>query len=153
MRYTEQMRLSDFDESLNPKPDTRPRTRVPTGRLWERVVTDGEWGVCKFDDTVLFVQIINGRPYAYGHEAICKWCGDPLEIRGEQVFCSGHCGRYQGKFSRDLNAFLHWNGAESRTVRHELAQIEGLVLEPRDLEPIVYHTPTPFYVEYEEDEQ
>ncbi len=150
MRHTVQMRLSDFDDEMNPI-ERCDSTAIPTGKIWKKTITEGEWVVCKFDDTVFFAQIINGRIHVYGHEAVCKWCGDPLAIRDKSVFCSGHCGRYQGKVSRDLNKYLHWDGATSFTLRHEIARIEGLVLEPRDLEPLVSTPPIPFYEEFEED--
>jgi hypothetical protein len=147
------MKLSDFTEpkeeipSPIPSPEivtspistTEPPPPRPKGKMWYKATsTDEQWGVCNFDGTVLLVRIDKDRIYAHGEKAVCKWCGDALEIRDDKVFCSGACKRYQGEFSDDLNSFLHWEGVKSYTLRKMVAKIEGLKLEPRDLEPISY---------------
>jgi hypothetical protein len=151
MRRTEQTKLSDFLESkddsppVSPPPEkmtiistTEPPPR-PKGRMWYKTINpDEKWGVCNFDGTILLVQFDNSKMYVHGEEAVCKWCGDVLEIRDERVFCAGKCKRYQGEFSDNLNSFLHWEGVKSYTLRKLVAEIEGLELESRDLEPISY---------------
>ena len=161
MRYdTAQTKLEDFDESDGKKrntqlgvPLTGKRTRAKV-QLWQRIMQEGEeWGVCNLDGTVLFVRLIDGRIHAHGMEAVCRWCGDELVIREDKVFCSGRCGRYQGQFSLDSNAYLLWEGAKSYTLRKEIAQVERLRLEPRDLEPIQYAPNWSVFDEYDEDQQ
>ncbi|MBN2230775.1 MAG: hypothetical protein JW779_14395 [Candidatus Thorarchaeota archaeon] len=152
-----QTRLADFNESPlekpaseGPCPSSTPVKRHPA-KLWRKTIRTGEvWGVFDVDDTVLFVQIIDGRIHAHGREAICKYCGSPLDIRGTQVFCSGTCGSFQGNFSYDVNHYLHWNGAKSLTVRKEIASEEGLKLEERDLESINYAPQWSSLYDYEE---
>jgi hypothetical protein len=155
----EQTRLSDFDEIESSEEEKRsnPRRRDISSRqkepLWLKMVNRGdEWGVCRFDDTVFLTKIIDERLHAYGLELTCKWCGDVLEIRDEKVFCGGICGRYQGEFSRDLNAYLWWEGAKSYTLRHGIAEAEGLELEPRNLEEMSYAPKWSVLSEYDEDE-
>ncbi len=153
MRRTEQTKLSDFTESKEETPATRSSTETPTyllstidpppprpkGKMWYKTTnTDEQWGVCNFDGTVLLVRIEDGQMYVHGEKAVCKWCGDALEIREDKVFCSGACKRYQGEFSSDPNSFLHWEGVKSYTLRKMVAEVEDLELEPRDLEPIAY---------------
>ncbi|MDF1540887.1 MAG: hypothetical protein P1Q69_18465 [Candidatus Thorarchaeota archaeon] len=146
MTRTVQTRLVDFEDADSPSkkvnlskpqrlvPDKRPPTKV-----WRKTINDGEvWGVFDVDDTVLFVQILDGRVHAHGREAVCKYCGGILDIRGSQIFCGGECGVYQGNFSYDLNAYLKWDGAKSLTLRKAVAEEEGFSLEERDYEPIHY---------------
>jgi len=146
-RNTVQTRLTDFIEPTEGKKVNPPRERkthpvAPKehATLWEKQVHGprNNWGVCNFDGTVVFAQIVRGRMHVHGREASCRWCEGPLEIRGDKVFCVGTCQRYQGEFSRDLDAYLRWEGAKSYTLRKEVADTEGLNLEPRDLEPISY---------------
>jgi hypothetical protein len=99
---------------------------------------------------LLLVRLIKGRIHAYGIEAVCKYCGDVLEIREDKIFCGGRCGTYQGEFSRDLDDFLRWEGVKSYTIRKKVAEVEGLNLEPRDLEPIPYAPNWSVLEEYEE---
>ena len=155
--HTVQTRLEDFDES--PKKEHPRQSMISTierspkrpVHLWRKTMPDGEvWGVFEGDDTVLFVQIKNGRIHAHGREAVCKYCGGKLEIRGSQIFCGGKCGVFQGNFSYDLNSYLHWDGAKSLTLRKEIAKEEGLVLEERDLESIHYAPDWSRLYEYEE---
>ncbi|MHA1615526.1 MAG: hypothetical protein ACTSYJ_11835 [Candidatus Thorarchaeota archaeon] len=154
MRRTEQTRLSEFTKSEETPPSTRspheettcsittiePALPMPKGQMWYKTIhADEEWGVCNFDGTVLLVRIVDDRIHAHGEEAVCKWCSGVLEIREEtKVFCNGACKRYQGEFSQDLNAFLHWEGVKSYTLRKMVAKVEGLELESRDLKPISY---------------
>ncbi|TFH05573.1 MAG: hypothetical protein E4H14_12485 [Candidatus Thorarchaeota archaeon] len=153
MKRTEQTKLSDFTESKEESPPSTPSPERPTttlsmteplpprpkGQMWYKTTNaDEQWGVCNFDGTVLLVQIINDRLHVHGEEAVCKWCGDTLEIRDDKVFCTGACRRYQGEFSTDPNSFLHWEGVKSYTLRKMVAEVEDLELEPRDLEPISY---------------
>jgi len=157
---TKQTKLGDFDQSDHNKSHTQPvappaemRTRAKA-QLWQRTRQEGEeWGVCNLDGTVIFVRLIDGRIQAHGMEAVCRWCGDELVIREDKVFCSGRCGRYQGQFSKDPNAYLWWEGAKSYTLRKEIAQVEGLQLEPRDLEPIHYAPNWSVFDEYDEEQQ
>jgi hypothetical protein len=163
MRRTVQTKLSDFDdaEESSKSKNTRdvpeaskpgPQSDSPRTALWNRTISsDEEWGVCNFDDTVLFTQIIDGRLHAHGLEIKCKWCGGDLEVRQDKVFCSGTCHRYQGEFSQDLNAYLWWEGAKSYTLRREVADAEGLELEPRDLEEMSYAPNWSVLSEYDED--
>jgi len=156
-----QSRLSDFDEveeeprkpSLNDSPKPSVRKPKPERKLWRKTTSeDEEWGVISFDDTVLFVQLIDGRMHAHGMEAVCKWCESVLEIREEaKVFCGGTCGRYQGEFSRDLNDYLRWEGVKSYTLRKIVSEVEALELEARDLEPISYAPHWSILYEYEDD--
>ena len=158
-----QSRLSDFGEveEENPKPtpsvSSKPRVKKPkpVRKLWKKTTSnDEDWGVVNLDDTVLLVQLINGRMHAHGMEAVCKWCEDPLEIREEtKVFCSGRCGRYQGEFSRDLNDYLRWEGIKSYTLRKIVAEVEALELEARDLEPISYAPNWSILYEYEDESE
>lgn len=156
MRRTEQTKLSEFEKSHEgansgnsqsqevrlaaaSHPVTKSEFPRPKGQMWQKTPkTNENWGVCNFDGTVLFVQLINGRIHAHGEEAICKWCGGALEIREDKLFCSGQCRRYQGDFSRDLNDFLRWDGVKSFTLRKIVAEIENLNLESRDRQPISY---------------
>lgn len=153
MKRIEQTKLSDFTESDEVFPSTNsppeeatytlstidPPPPHPKGKMWYKTTSAGEhWGVCNFDGTVLLVQLINGRMYAHGEEAVCKWCGDTLEIHDDKVFCTGACKRYQGEFSSNLSSFLHWEGVKSYTLRKMVAEVEDFELEPRDLEPISY---------------
>ncbi|MHA1937472.1 MAG: hypothetical protein ACXABV_10395 [Candidatus Thorarchaeota archaeon] len=155
MRRTVQTRLTDFDESTKDKKkkqDASDRLRLPTGELWEKTVSKRkEWGVCNFDGTVLLVRLVGGRIHAHGREAVCKWCEGALVIRDEKVFCEGPCEKYQGEFSRDLSAYLWWEGAKSYTLRKRVAEIEDLELQQRDIEPITYAPHWSVLEEYEED--
>ncbi|MFW9907656.1 MAG: hypothetical protein ACFFEF_03700 [Candidatus Thorarchaeota archaeon] len=159
MKKTVQTRLTDFenaspsDKKVNhSKPPKIKSDRRPPAKLWRKVIHGGEvWGVFEGDDTVLFVQIIDGRIYAHGRDAICKYCGGVLEIRGEQIFCGGPCGVFQGNFSFDLNAYLRWDGAKSFTVRKAIANTEGLQLEERDHEPIYYSPQWSVLYDFEEE--
>ena len=153
-----QSRLSDFSEvkEETPKPkSSKPRVKKQKTerKLWKKTTSkDEEWGVVNLDDTVLFVQLIDGRMHAHGMEAVCKWCESPLEIREEtKVFCGGKCGRYQGEFSRDLNDYLRWEGVKSYTLRKIVAEVEALELEARDLEPITYAPNWSILYEYEDE--
>lgn len=120
-------------------PEKRLRNRADTGQIWKKTITERpKWGVCDLDGTVIFVQLVDGRVFTHGFEAVCRWCGGPLELREDKVFCAGVCGHYQGSFSPDLDDFLRWNGVLSFTLRREVARVEGLHLEARDLEPISY---------------
>jgi len=158
-----QTRLSEFEDakektvnsssnatSTSPKP--LAKKQKPVRKLWKKTTRkDEEWGVCDFDDTVLLVQLIDGRIHAHGIEAVCKWCKGVLEIREEtKVFCSGRCGRYQGEFSRDLDDFLRWEGVKSYTLRKIVAEVEALDLEARDFEPISYAPHWSVLYEYED---
>jgi hypothetical protein len=67
------------------------------------------------------------------------------------VFCAGTCEKYQGEFSRDLSAYLWWEGAKSYTLRKRVAEVEELELQQRDLEPITYAPHWSVLEEYEED--
>jgi hypothetical protein len=155
MKHTVQTRLTEFDESAEketPRPAPIRRPSRQRGQLWDKVTNDDEdWGVVHFEDTVFFVNLVDGRLHAHGMEIFCKWCGGVLEIREDKVFCVGQCKRYQGKFSWDLNAYLHWEGAKSYTLRKQVAKAEKLVLEPRDLEPIAYAPNWSVFEEYEEE--
>jgi len=142
MRQTVQTRLTDFDESSGKK-------KSKTKKIQQR----NDWGVCNFDGTILFVRLIKGRIHAHDREAVCKWCGGMLEIRKDKVFCGGTCGRYQGEFSKDLSAYLWWEGAKSYTLRKRLAEIETLELQQRDLESMTYAPPWSVLEEYEEEEE
>ncbi len=139
-----QTRLTDFESPSEKKViDGSVSSSVLPKRepahLWRKVIDDGEvWGVFEVDDTVLFVRIIDGRIHAHGREVLCKYCRGALEIRGNQVFCRGACGVFQGNFSYDLNDYLRWDGAKSITLRKVIAEEEGLSLEKRDLEAIQY---------------
>jgi len=168
MKRTVQMRLSDFDE---PKTDaassssqsrnaertesctsTAPDQKRSKSQLWRKTVKeDEEWGVCNLDDTVVLVRLNNNRIHVYGEEVVCKWCGGILEIRDDKIFCTGACKRYQGDFSRDLNAFLWWEGVKSYTLRKTVAETEHLELEPRDREPISYVPNWSVLYEYEDE--
>ncbi len=165
MRRIEQTKLSDFKESEEetspsslstektvPLSMTEPPPPRPKGKMWYKT-TDSEekWGVCNFDGTILLVQIISDRLYAHGEEAVCKWCGGVLEVREDKVFCNGACKRYQGEFSSNLNAFLWWEGAKSYTLRKLVAEVEGLELESRDLEPNSYAPNWSILYEYADD--
>jgi hypothetical protein len=153
-RRTVQTRLPDFDESEDDAVDsTKARKTVePIGDLWlKRMKRGEEWGVVGLDDTVLLVQMIDGRIHAYGKEAVCKWCGSVLVIRDDKIFCGGTCRRYQGKFSNDPQTFLTWDGAKSFTLRRRVAEIEGLDLEERDLAPMVYASEWSVLDEYEDE--
>jgi hypothetical protein len=156
-----QSRLSDFSEvkeetskpssTKSSKPSVkRPK---PERKLWKKTTSkDEEWGVCNFDDTIFFVQLVNGRMHAHGMEAVCKWCKGVLEIREEtKVFCGARCGRYQGEFSRDLSDYLRWEGVKSYTLRKIVAEVEALELEARDHEPISYAPNWSILYEYEDD--
>ena len=155
MRRTVQTRLADFDESTKDKKkkqDSSDNLRLPTGELWEKTVSKRkDWGVCNFDGTVLLVRVVEGRIHAHGREAVCKWCEGILVIREDKVFCEGPCEKYQGEFSRDLSAYLWWEGAKSYTLRKRVAEIEELELQQRDLEPITYAPHWSVFEEYEED--
>ncbi|MHA1928596.1 MAG: hypothetical protein ACTSV2_08475 [Candidatus Thorarchaeota archaeon] len=165
-----QTKLTDFDDSksqkglmektpisygkkVNPSNPTIERKRKrPNAALWRKITSDGEaWGVCDFDDTVLFSQIINSRIFIHGIEAFCKYCGGVLEIQENKVFCSGDCKVYQGRFSYDMNTYLHWEGAKSITLRKVIAGFERLELEERDLESIAYAPEWSSFDEYEEE--
>lgn len=160
MRRTVQTRLSDFDDTEEAsRSDTKPRApEVSKAKplrqrdpLWSKLDrASDKWGVCNFDDTVLFVQLVRGCLHAYGQELSCKWCSGPLRIEEDKVFCAGACKRYQGEFSRDLNAYLRWEGVKSYTLRREVAEAEGLDLEPRDLEEISYAPNWSVLYEYDE---
>ncbi len=167
MKKSFQTRLADFDEE-NPeteglvvisngflsKPPRFPSEKRPPPKLWRKILNEGEiWGVFEVDDTVLFVQIIDGRVHAHGREAVCKYCGGTLVIRGSQIFCGGECGVYQGNFSYDLNAYLKWDGAKSLTLRKAVAEEEGFLLEERDHEPIHYAPPWSVFQEFEDFEE
>ncbi|MCK5238177.1 MAG: hypothetical protein KAR33_01445 [Candidatus Thorarchaeota archaeon] len=157
--HTVQTRLTDFEErdssgkKVNPSnPPKYRRDKRPPAKLWRNIIKDGEvWGVFEGDDTVLFVQILDGKIYAHGREAVCKYCSGTLEIRGSQIFCAGECGVYQGNFSYDLNAYLKWDGAKSLTLRKAIAKEEGLSLEERDHEPIHYTPQWSVLYEFEEE--
>ncbi|MFX1482413.1 MAG: hypothetical protein ACFFCP_04405 [Promethearchaeota archaeon] len=162
MTRSSQTKLSDFgevEEESHHSSHTvmtefgKPKERKPERKLWRKTTKkDEEWGVCNFDETVFFVQVIDGKLHAHGMEAVCKWCGGVLEIReATKVFCGGVCGRYQGEFSRDLNAFLHWEGAKSYTLRKIVAEVEALELEARDLQPIQYAPNWSVLFEYEDE--
>ncbi len=152
MRRTEQTKLSDFTEvkeetSPTEKSNHEPSSVLtlealpprPKGQMWYKTTSaDEDWGVCNFDGTVLLVRIVDDRIHAHGEEAVCKWCSGILVIDDDKVFCNGVCKRYQGEFSKDLNVFLHWEGAKSYTLRKMVADVEGLDLESRDLKPISY---------------
>lgn len=156
-----QSRLSDFGEveEATPKPSLIVSTKLPVKRpkperkLWQKTTNkDEEWGVCNLDETVLLVQLVNGRIHAHGREAVCKWCDGVLEIREEvKVFCSGKCGRYQGEYSRDLDDYLRWEGVKSYTLRKIVAEVEALELEARDLAPIQYAPNWSVLFEYEDE--
>ena len=153
-----QSRLSDFgevkEETPKPKASKPPvKKPKPERKLWKKTTSsDEDWGVISYDDTVLFVQLIDGRMHAHGMEAICKWCESVLEIREEsKVFCGGICGRYQGEFSRDLNDYLRWEGVKSYTLRKIVSEVEALELEARDLEPISYAPHWSILYEYEDE--
>lgn len=160
-----QSRLSDFgeveEETPTPSPtvSSKPKPSVkrskPERKLWKKTTSnDEEWGIVNLDDTVLFVQLIDGRMHAHGMEAVCKWCEGPLEVReGSKVFCGGRCGRYQGEFSHDLNDYLRWEGVKSYTLRKIVAEVEALELEARDLEPISYAPHWSILYEYEDDSE
>ena len=152
-RRTVQTRLSDFDESEDCAARSESKKTVePTGDLWQKKMKSGEdWGVVSFDDTVLLVQMIDGKIHAYGKEAVCKWCGSVLVIRDDKVFCGGTCKRYQGKFSNEPQTFLTWDGAKSFTLRRRIAEIEGMDLEERDLTPMVYASEWSVLDEYEDE--
>jgi len=167
MKRTVQSRLSDFEvtkkepEKENPMPKeipspistSEPVPPRPKGQMWYKTINANEdWGVCNFDGTVLLVRIIDDRIHAHGEEAVCKWCSGVLEIREEtKVFCNGACKRYQGEFAEDLNAFLRWEGMKSYTLRKIVAEVEGLELESRDLEPISYAPNWSILYEYADD--
>jgi hypothetical protein len=167
MRRTEQTKLSDFSESheettsartplteIHSAPSSSPEPRPPRPRreMWQKTIdADQEWGVCNLGDTVILVRLINHHIYAYGEEAVCKWCGGVLEVRDDKIFCIGACKRYQGEFSRNLNAFLWWEGVKSYTLRKIVADIEHLELESRDLEPIDYVPDWSVLYEYEDE--
>jgi hypothetical protein len=166
MRQTEQTKLSDFSEPHNeaasatspptdtssaPSSNPEPVIPRPKRELWQKTISaDEEWGVCELNDTVILVRLINSRMYAYGEEAVCKWCGGVLEVRDDKIFCTGVCKRYQGEFSRDLNSFLEWDGVKSYTLRKAVAKTENLELESRDLEPIDYAPDWSILYEYED---
>jgi len=164
-KRTVQTRLSDFGEQENtpvkPSPDSQvkepsipPKKSRPRRELWKKMIENkDEWGVCNFDGTVLFVELKNSRIHAHGMESFCRWCGGVLEIQQEKVFCGGTCKRYQGEFSKDLNAYLRWDGAKSYTLRKEVAEKEGLALEERDLADIPYASNWSALDEYEEEEE
>ena len=143
------------DKKVNPSnPTIKKRIKRPNAALWRKITHEGEvWGVCEFDDTVLFSQIINGRIFIHGLEAFCKYCGGVLEIQENKVFCSGSCKVYQGRFSYDMNTYLRWDGAKSITLRKVIAEIEGLELEDRDLESIAYAPEWSSFDEYEEENE
>jgi len=168
MKRTAQTKLSDFTEPAEDTPADSPLHATkpadilaPTTEsslkhqsrpLWNKTIAqDEEWGVCDLSDTVILVRLIDGRIHAHGQEAVCKWCGGVLEIRDDKIFCAGQCKRYQGEFSRDLNAFLKWEGVKSYTLRKIVAEIEHLELESRDREPIDYAPNWSVLYEYEDD--
>ena len=156
MRRTIQTRLLEFEEEEQKKPPkvvVKKRQREK-GQIWRKTTRDGgKWGVIRFDDTVLFVRVIDGQIFAHGIEALCKWCEGKLEIRDEKVFCKGKCKKFQGDFARDLNAYLRWEGAKSFTLRKEIAKEEKLYLESRDLEPMSYAPDWSAFDQYEEEEE
>jgi len=157
---TTQTKLDDFDEKSGgkwyhlPVPSATGKRVRSKPQLWHKIRQEGEeWGVCNLDGTVMFVQLADGRIHAHGMEAVCRWCGDALVIRDSKlVFCGGTCGRYQGEYSADPDAYLRWEGAKSYTLRKEIARVETLQLEPRDLEPISYAPNWSVFDDYEEDE-
>jgi hypothetical protein len=160
MTRSSQTKLSDFSEMEEeiPQPSHTVVTefhkpKKPERELWQKTTNkDEEWGVCNFDETVLLVQLIDGRLHAHGREAFCKWCDGVLEIREEvKVFCSGKCGRYQGEFSSDLDDYLRWEGVKSYTLRKIVAEAEALELEARDHLPIHYAPNWSVLFEYEDD--
>ena len=168
---TVQTSLSDFEGSeqsvrteeppvvavkkVNPSnPTIKKKTKRPNAALWRKMLQKGEtWGVCEFDDTVLFAKIVDSRIIIHGIEAFCKYCGGVLEIQENKVFCSGDCKVYQGRFSYDMNTYLHWEGAKSITLRKVIAEIEGLELEDKDLESIAYAPDWSSFDEYEEEDE
>lgn len=162
------MKLSEFDEpkadaaSPNSKSQNAEQSkhcispalvqRHSESKLWSKTVKeDEEWGVCNLNDTVVLVRLVNHQIHAYGEKAVCKWCEGILEIRDDKIFCTGNCKRYQGGFSRDLNAFLWWEGVKSYTLRKTVAEIEHLELESRDLKPIDYTPDWSALYEYEDE--
>ncbi|UCE09303.1 MAG: hypothetical protein JSW61_10025 [Candidatus Thorarchaeota archaeon] len=157
-----QTRLVDFDDMSQKKKKKTPqkpqkikkkKPKTPRSQLWKKTIPKEEdWAVCNFDGTVLFVRLVAGRIHVHGTEAVCKWCESVLEIREDKVFCGGHCGKYQGEFSRDLDAYLHWEGAKSWTLRRQVAEAEGLQLEERDLEPMTYAPNWSILEEFEADD-
>jgi hypothetical protein len=160
MRRTVQTKLIDFDDTPKERKKKTPqkpkkterKIKTPESQLWSKTTRKGEeWAVCNFDGTVLFVRMVEGRIHAHGIEAVCKWCESVLEIREDKVFCGGQCGKYQGEFLRDLNAYLHWEGAKSWTLRRQVAEAEGLQLEERDLEPMTYAPDWSILEEFEVD--
>ncbi|MGY5864435.1 MAG: hypothetical protein RTV41_07505 [Candidatus Thorarchaeota archaeon] len=160
MTRSSQTKLSDFgeveEESHQPSHTVVTEFRRPKEterKLWKKTTSkDEEWGVCNFDETVLLVQLIDGRLHAHGREAVCKWCDGVLEIREEvKVFCSGKCGRYQGEYSQDLDDYLRWEGVKSYTLRKIVAEVEALELEARDLAPIQYAPNWSVLFEYEDE--
>lgn len=166
MRRTEQTKLSEFTERKEETPSpssspeittsqistTEPPLPRPKGKMWYKTTSTNEkWGVCNFDGTVLLVRLIDDRIHAHGEEAVCKWCSGVLVIDEDKVFCNGACKRYQGEFSENLNAFLHWEGVKSYTLRKMVAEVEGLELESRDLEPISYVPNWSILYEYADD--
>ncbi len=155
-RRTVQTRLVDFDEDSDEDPIPKRLSmepELPIGQIWRKITDEGEeWAVCNFDGTVFFARLVEGKIHAYGTEATCKWCESTLVIRNDKVFCGGHCGRYQGEFSRDLSAYLHWDGAKSYTLRKQVAKIEGIELESRDLEPFSFAPTTSILEEFEDNE-
>ena len=156
MRRTVQTRLGDFDEDAEKKPASLilQRPKKEKGQIWRKTTRDGgKWGVVRFDDTVLFVRVIDGRIFAHGLEASCKWCDGVLEIRDDKVFCADKCKRFQGDFAWDLNAYLRWEGAKSFTLRRDVAKAEKLDLEARDLEAITYAPRWSAFDEYEEEDE
>ncbi len=158
MTRSSQTKLSDFTEVEEETPEPietdplKPKMK-PERKLWKKTTDRNEdWGVCNFDETVSFVQLIDGRLHIHGMEAVCKWCDGVLEVREEvKVFCSGKCGRYQGEFSSDLNDYLRWEGVKSYTLRKIVAEVEALELEARDLQPIQYAPKWSVLFEYEDD--
>ncbi|MBS3795761.1 MAG: hypothetical protein KGY80_12725 [Candidatus Thorarchaeota archaeon] len=155
-----QTQLSDFDENGELKEDASIFSEevgrwLPRGSIWlKKLDPDKEWGVCRFHDTVLFVELRDGTIYSHGFEARCRWCGGELEIQGEKVFCIGMCTRYQGEFSADLDDYFRWEGAKSYTLRRKIAEVEGLNLQPRDLKPKwPYKTKWSRLLEYDESRQ
>jgi hypothetical protein len=162
MTRSSQTKLSDFgeveEEISQPSHSVVTEFRKPkksARKLWKKTTNRNEdWGVVNFDDTVLLVQLIDGRLHIHGIEAVCKWCKGVLEIREtSKVFCSGRCGRYQGEFSHDLNDYLRWEGVKSYTLRKIVAEVEALELEARDLEPISYAPNWSILYEYETDSE
>ncbi|MCF2138188.1 MAG: hypothetical protein K9W43_13235 [Candidatus Thorarchaeota archaeon] len=127
--HSYQTRLLDFEEERPPIPKAASWRREPTGRLWTKTIrSDEEWIVCDFDGTVFLAQVEDDTILAYGQRAVCRWCGGPIKIRGNKVFCEGACKTYQGRISRDLNDYLRWGGARSFTLQREIAAIEHLEL-------------------------